>query len=159
MRVSDRAVPVAPAAPTCSYRERFVVPLKWALPVLVVAGLAAAELHGGAGGLRAVLPYLLVLPATVGALVLLSRQEVRVQDGVLHVPGARAPLTAFGPPEVLDGPALKRWLGPQADPLAWVAVRPWHRSAVRLPVIDADDDTPYWLVGTRHPVALVDALS
>ena len=158
MRVPDRAAD-APSPTPVRYRERLVVPPRWALVALVVTALGAAELHGGAGGLRAVLPYALLLPAATTGLVLLSRREVRVQDGVLHVPGARAPLTAFGSPELLEGPDLRRWLGPQADAAAWVAVRPWHRSAIRLPVVDPEDDTPYWVVGTARPVALLAALS
>jgi hypothetical protein len=142
-----------------SYRERLVVPVWWAVAALVVAGLGAAELHSGADGLRAVVPYLVLPPLAVVALVLLSRKQLRVQDGVLHVPGARAPLTAFGPPEVLDHEALRLWLGVNADASAWVAVPGWARAAVRLPVVDPDDDTPYWLVGTRHADALAAALT
>lgn len=157
MQVPACASSTAPSG--LRYRERLVVPARAAATVLLVALVAAVELHGGAGGWRAVVPYAVVLPATVAGLLLLSRREVRVEDGVLHVPGARAPLTAFGPAEVLEGPALRRLLGPEADTTAWVAVRPWHRRAVRLPVTDPDDDTPYWVVGTRRPVAFLDALS
>lgn len=135
------------------------MPLLWALGPLVIAVLAAAELHGGGRGWRAVAPYALLLPAVALGLGLASRRQVRVVDGVLHVSGARAPLSAFGPPEVLSGEALRIWLGPKADQRAWVVVRPWQRVAVRLPVVDPEDDTPYWLVGTRRPVALVHALS
>jgi hypothetical protein len=142
-----------------SYRERLVVPGWWAVTALVVAGLAAAELHSGAGGWRAVVPYVVLPPVTVAGLALLSRRQIRVEDRVLHVPGARAPLTAFGPPEVLEGQALRLWLGPNADARAWVAVPAWAHAAVRLPVVDPDDDTPYWLVGTRRPGALVAALA
>jgi hypothetical protein len=145
------------AVPT--YRERLRLPLGWVATVLAVAALAAAEVHGGAGGLRAVLPYAVLLPGAVVLVVVLSRPQVRVEDGVLHVPGARAPLTAFGPPEVLDSAALRLWMGPRADARAWVATRPWLRTAVRLPVVDPADDTPYWLVGTRHPLALAEALA
>ncbi|MDP9182948.1 MAG: DUF3093 domain-containing protein, partial [Actinomycetota bacterium] len=98
-------------------------------------------------------------PLTALGLALLSRRQIRVEDGVLHVPGARAPVTAFGTPEVLEREALRLWLGPHADAAAWVAVRPWQRTAVRLPVTDPEDDTPYWVVGTRRPVALLAALA
>ncbi|MGB8650107.1 MAG: DUF3093 domain-containing protein [Mycobacteriales bacterium] len=142
-----------------TYRERLRVPVWWAVIGLGVALLLAAEVHSGARGWRAVVPYVVALPLVVLGLVWLSRQEVRVQDGVLHVAGARAPLTAFGPAEVLDRDALRLWLGPAAQRDAWVAVRPWLTSAVRLPVTDPDDETPYWLVGTRDPVGLAVALS
>lgn len=152
------AVP-ARADSVARFRERHVVPVRGVLAVLVLVGFAAAELHGGAGGWRTVVPYAGLLPTAVVVLALLSRGEVRVEDGVLHVPGARAPVTAFGPPEVLEGADLRRVLGPEADDLAWVAIRPWHRRAVRLPVVDPEDDTPYWLVGSRRPLALVEALA
>lgn len=98
-------------------------------------------------------------PVTVLVLLRLSRHRVEVRDGVLHVPGARAPLTAFGPVEVLDAAALREWRGVRAHRDGYVAVRPWLRTAVRLPVTDADDDTPYWLVGTRRPFDLAVAVT
>lgn len=135
------------------------MPVSWGAGVLVIAGLAAAELHSGAGGWRAVVPYATLLPLALLFLLRASRHTVRVSDGILHVRGARAPLSAFGPPEVLEGEALRLWLGPAAERDAWVAMRPWLRTAVRLPVVDEADDTPYWIVGTRQPLALVAALS
>jgi hypothetical protein len=141
------------------YRERMPLPLSWVAGTLVVALVAAAQLHTVLSGWAAVLPYAVLLPGVVLGALVLSRREVRVVDGVLHVPGARAPLAAFGPPEVLEGRALQQRLGAQAHQDAWVAMSPWLRTAVLLPVVDPADDTPYWLVGTRHPVALAAALS
>lgn len=142
-----------------TYREVLRVPLWWALIGLGIALGAAAEIHLGAHGARAVVPYVLLPLLTVVALVVLSRQRVYVEHGVLHVPGARAPLTAFGPAQVLDRKALRLQLGVAARPDAWVVVRPWLTQAVLLPVVDPDDDTPYWLIGTRDPVGLAVALS
>jgi cation diffusion facilitator CzcD-associated flavoprotein CzcO len=39
-----------------------------------------------------------------------------------------------------------------------VATRSWLPLAVRVEVVDPDDDTPYWLVGTRQPRELAAAL-
>ena len=136
------------------YREQLRVPLSWIGTGLGVAGIVAATVHSGASGWRSIAPYAVFLPLTVLGLVLLSRHAVRVEDGVLHVPGARAPLSAFGPAEVLDRDALRERLGVRAQNGAWVQVRPWLRTAVLLPVTDPEDDTPYWLVGTRRPLEL-----
>jgi hypothetical protein len=142
-----------------TYREVLRVPGWWVVIGLGIALGTAAEIHLGASGARAVVPYV-VLPLLVGvALVALSRKRVYVEQGVLHVPGARAPLTAFGPAQVLDRAALRLQLGVAARPDAWVVVRPWLTQAVLLPVVDPDDDTPYWLVGSRDPVGLAVALS
>jgi len=141
------------------YTERWRPPAWWWLLGLGLSVGAAAELHAGADGWRAVLPYLLLPPLALGALLHLTRQEVRVENGQLHVPGARAPLSAFGPPQVLDKKALQQWRGPRAHRDAWVRVRPWFRGAVLLPMTDPDDDTPYWLIGSRRPEQLAAALT
>ncbi|MCW2598642.1 MAG: hypothetical protein JWM02_471 [Frankiales bacterium] len=142
-----------------TYRELQRVPVWWAIIGIGVALGAAAELHSGATGWRSYVPYALLPSATVIVLVALSRKRVLVEAGVLHVPGARAPLHAFGPAEVLDRDALRLYRGPAAQHDAWVVVRPWLKGAVLLPVTDPEDDTPYWLVGSRDPQALAAAIS
>jgi hypothetical protein len=136
---------------------RAAPPLWWAL-ALGLSVLLAAAVHSGFGGARAVVPYV-VLPALVlGALALASRGRVRVADDVLHVPGARIPLSFVGGSTPLDRAAVRQVLGPLAEPRAYVTTRPWLRGAVRLQVEDPEDDTPYWLVGTRDPVRLAQVL-
>lgn len=142
-----------------AYRERLRVPLLWAATALLAAVVLAAEVHAGAGGWRAVVPYAVLPPLAVAWALLASRHEVRVQDGVLHVPGARAPLSAFGTARPLGRDALRQVLGPQADTRAWVAVPSWVGTGVLLPVVDPADDTPYWVVASRHPERLVAALA
>lgn len=142
-----------------TYREVLRVPIWWALIGLGVAFGSAAEFSDGARGAITVWPWVVLPLIVVVGLVLMSRKRLVVEDGVLHVPGARAPLTIFGPAEVLVREDLRIWMGPRADRNAWIATRPWIKGAVRLPVIDPDDETPYWLVGTRDPVGLAVALS
>lgn len=141
-----------------TYRERLRVPVLWALVAVAVALVLAAEIHAGAEGWRSVVPYAVLPPLALLWAVLASRREVRVADGVLHVTGARAPLGAFGEPRVLDREALRRVLGPHADARAFVAVPSWVGTGVLLPVVDPGDDTPYWVVATRHPERLVAAV-
>lgn len=143
---------------TPAYDERLLVPW-WAWPVgLGLALLVAAEVHGGAGGARAVVPYVIALPLAVVVLLRMSRGRVRVADGVLHVPGARVPVGFVGGVEPVDGERLRRLSGRLADPLAHVATRSWLPAGVRLTLVDPEDDTPYWVVGSRHPALLAAAL-
>ena len=65
----------------------------------------------------------------------------------------------LGPAEVLDPEATRRALGPGADARAFLVTRPYLKRAVRVPVTDPADPTPYWLVGSRHPDALAAALN
>lgn len=141
-----------------AYEERYVAPPLWWLGALLLSLLIAAVVHSGASGPRAVVPYLVVPAAVLGWLAYASRGVVRVADGVLHVPGARIPVSVLGGVTPLDATATRQVRGPLAEPLAFVATRPWLPQAVRLQVEDPEDDTPYWLVGTRRPQGLAAAV-
>ena len=144
---------------TAGWDEALRVPL-WYWPAgVALAVLLAAPVHGGAGGVRAWLPYVV---AVAGALLLLaraSRGRVRLADGVLHVPGARIPVDLLGAVRPLTAEQTRRLRGPTADVRAHAGTRPWLRRAVQVRVEDPEDDTPYWLVGTRDPEGLAAALS
>jgi hypothetical protein len=147
-------------APTgTAWDERLSVP-PWYWPVgLAVSVLLAAAVHSGYDGVRSWLPYLL-LPGTAMALLARSSSgRVRVVAGVLHVPGARVPLAVVGAVRPLTAEETRRLRGPGADLRAYVATRAWLRRAVQLRLEDPDDDTPYWLVGTRRPTELAAALT
>ena len=148
----------SPPAVGATYEERLVPPPWVWIGVLTVAAISAATLHGGATGWRSVVPYVLLLPLAVVGLLAASRGRVRVADGVLHVPGARIPLSAIGGVTPLDREGTRRVRGPLAEPRAFVVTRGWLSASVRVQVEDPEDDTPYWLVGTRHPRELAAAL-
>lgn len=140
------------------FEERWTAsPAVW-LAALSVGLIAALTLHAGASGARAVVPYVVFLSLAVGGVLRASRGRVRVAGGVLHVPGARIPLDHLGGVRELDQDATRRARGPLAQPRAFVATRPWLPSSVLVQVEDPDDDTPYWLVGTRRPTELAAAL-
>lgn len=140
------------------YDERLVVPW-WAWPAGVLLALVlAAPVHGGAGGARAVVPYVVATVLAVAGLALASRGRIRIDGGVLHVPGARIPVGALGAVRALDVEATRRLRGPTADVRAHVAARAWLRRAVQVRVEDPADDTPYWLITSRTPEALAAAL-
>lgn len=144
---------------TASYDERLLVPW-WAWPAgLGLAGLVGAEVHGGAGGLRAVLPYAVAFPLAVVVLLRMSRGRVRVADGVLHVPGARVPVRLVASAMPVEGARLRRLSGQLADPRAHIATRSWVPTGVRLVLDDPQDETPYWVVSSRHPDRLLDAIA
>jgi hypothetical protein len=141
-----------------AYDERLVAPPLWWVGGIGVAVLLAAGIHSGGSGARAVVPYVVLPLLVVGTLVRSSRGRVRVADGMLHVPGARIPLTHVGAVTALDREGTRRVRGPLAEPRAYVATRAWLPQSVRVQVEDPEDDTPYWVVGTRDPQALAAAL-
>lgn len=141
------------------YDERLRVPLWWWPGTLAILLLLAAVVHSGADGLRSWLPYLVAVALTAVLLLRASRGRVRVADGVLHVPGARVPVALVDRAVPLDPVSLRRLSGPQRHPWAFLARKGFVPTAVLVELDDPADDTPYWVVSTRHPDTLAKVLS
>lgn len=123
-----------------------------------LAGLLAAELWLGSSGARAWLPFVVLFPLAGAALWWLGRIRVAVRDGELRVDDARLPVRFVSDAIALDAVGRREVLGVGADPLAFVVQRPWVAGAVQIVLDDPDDPTPYWVVSSRHPVRLAEAV-
>lgn len=84
--------------------------------------------------------------------------RVVVADGMLTAGRARIEVHHLGAPEPLDADQARRAAGVEADARAYLLLRPYLDRAVKVPVLDPADPTPYWLIGSREPEALVAAL-
>jgi hypothetical protein len=49
--------------------------------------------------------------------------------------------------------------GQRLDARAWLLIRGWISPVVKIEVLDAADPAPYWLVSTRKPDAVIDAIN
>jgi hypothetical protein len=145
------------APPGTLYRERLHAPWwLWSLAAFMAASL----------GLAYAAPFTPATGLVVGAVamavlaVLLARSAavVEVGAGTLRAGPARIPVELVGRPYALDAPSATLRRGRNADPAAWMLLRGWISTAVEVPVIDPEDDTPYWFISTRRPDALVAAL-
>lgn len=141
-----------------SHGERLRVPVWWWPPALALGALMAAEIHSGSPGLRSWLPYAIVLPAIAVFLWWLGRVGVRVGDGELWVDDAHLPLSYVCAAEPITGEAKRVALGPDLSPLAFVVLRPWVPAVVKVTLADPADPTPYWMVSSRRPTALAEAI-
>lgn len=141
------------------YQERLTAPWWWWPFGLLVAGIVAAEIHGGRQGIVSVLPYAICLPLAVAALLQLSRNQiVLTADGLLQVKGARISIGHLAGGTAYDA-TTSRALLRGADPLAFTAVRPFVGTGLHLEVDDPADDTPYWLVSSRRPEELLTSIA
>lgn len=139
-------------------REQLIVPW-WMWPVtLAVACGMALEIGLGVPGVTTWLPFAVLLPAATLVLLRLGRIKILVRDQHLHVDDANLPAEFIGEIEILSGTKLRDALSAQLHPLAFVIQRPWVRSALRIHVNDPQDPTPYWIVSTRRPATLRQAL-
>jgi hypothetical protein len=125
---------------------------------LIVAALLAAEVFLGAPTALVWVPYAILLPGTAVTLFALGRIAVRVADGELHVDDAHLPLEYVTEVNVLNANAKRALLGPVAERYAFIVQRPWVPGAVRVVLNDPVDPTPYWVVSSRHPAALAEAI-
>ncbi len=140
------------------HRERLVVPW-WAWPVGVAFGaILGIELTLGAPGLRAAAVAAGAALAVL-ALIWLGRIRVRVDNAHLRVDDANLPREFITGAYAVDAEERRALLGVEADPLAFVILRPWVRGTVRVDLDDPADPTPYWLISSRHPDRLAAALN
>jgi hypothetical protein len=157
---AERPAPAAgpPDRTAAGYRERLGVPWWW-LPIgAVLAAILAVEVHLGVRGLPIAGAYPITAALVLAGLAWLGRTRVTVAGGEFRVADARLPLRYVGEVAALDQGAKRRLLGREGDPAAFVVHRGWVPGAVYLRLDDPADPTPYWLVSTRRPGQLADAL-
>lgn len=141
-----------------AYTEQLGVPW-WMWPVwLGLATFIAAGIWLGATGVRAWLPFAVLLPTTAGTLWWLGRIRLAVADGEFRVDDARLPVRFITDVVPLDAAGRRELLGVAAHPLGFVIQRPWVSGAVQVLLDDPADPTPYWVVSSRRPVELAAAL-
>jgi Protein of unknown function (DUF3093) len=139
------------------FAERLSVPGRWWPIAIVGVAVAGAEVFGGFPWWVAVVTYAgLGVPVLV-LLVGMGRTTVGVDAAGLHAGGRTLAATDMAGATVLDGPQTRLRLGPRADPRAHVVARGFIKSSVEVAPID-EREVPYWLVSTRRPDELVDAL-
>lgn len=140
------------------HEERLSVPAWWWPVAAALVTLLGAEVHAGQPLAWKVGTYAVASAAVAALLLFVGAARVGVRDGFLIAGRARLPLKYAGEVRVLDRAATSAAMGPGADPTAYTLTRPWLPGSVRVEVCDPADDTPYWLVGTRHPDRLAAAV-
>jgi hypothetical protein len=138
------------------YRESLRTPWWWYLVGLFVAGLLAAEFHISGLQLTDWLSFGILLPLSAVLVWSLGRGRLEISGGELRVRGAHIPLDQLSGVVALDARTLRRVVGREGDPAAFVSIRPWIGPGVQLWLDDPDDPTPYWVVSTRRPRQVVE---
>ncbi|MEU3297969.1 DUF3093 domain-containing protein [Streptomyces longwoodensis] len=139
------------------YEERLTAPRSWWL-ISFLVGLAMAlvllpfgtlPLLGGLVGGTAVAA---VMASSYGSL------RIRVVGDSLIAGEAKIPVTALGATEVLDAEEARAWRTYKADTRAFLLLRSYIPTALKVEVIDPEDPTPYLYLSTRDPQRLAQAL-
>lgn len=142
---------------TPPFDERLTAPRSWWFIALLV-GIACALMLLPLG----TLPLLAGLAGgTVLSAVAVSSYgsaRIRVVAGALVAGDARIPVSALGEAEVLDAEEARAWRSHKADTRAYMLLRSYIPTAVRVEITDPEDPTPYVYLSTREPQALAAAL-
>ncbi|MEV8215704.1 DUF3093 domain-containing protein [Leifsonia sp. NPDC077715] len=138
------------------YRERL-----WATPWLFISTLLVipaimlvfAPINFAVGVVLAIVVY-----AAWAIFLVVTAPTIRVTEDELVAGSARIPLTLVGDPVAFRGEDATLERGRRLDARAWLLIRGWIKPVVKVPVLDADDPAPYWLLSTRNPDQLVRVL-
>lgn len=83
---------------------------------------------------------------------------IHMDESFLYVGQAKIERTYIGSAIALNNAELKLIRTRDADPSAYLAIRFWASKAVKVEVSDNRDTTPYWLISSKNPQRLVEAL-
>jgi len=140
------------------YTEMLHVPLRWwALLTMFLASVLLAFLVATPAWVAFAVTGALSAVA-VAVLLAYGAARVVVEDRTFRAGRARIPVHLLGTPVALDAQASRLLAGMDADARAYLLLRPYVKKSVQVPVADPADPTPYWLVSTRHPERLAQAL-
>jgi hypothetical protein len=141
-----------------SYSERLRVPAIWWVVgmffpltfVTAVGFYAGPSVALIAGGVTAV--------GVAAALLWYGKVRVAVDAAGLHAGAALLEWPYAGEVRIRDRAATRDRLGAGADHDAWLLVRAFIPGSVEVAITDAADPHPYWLVSSRNPALLAQAI-
>ncbi|AJT63847.1 DUF3093 domain-containing protein [Streptomyces chattanoogensis] len=141
-----------------SYEERLTAPRSWWV-IAALVGVACALMLLPLG----TLPMLggLIGGAALAAVAVSSygSARIRVVGDALIAGDAKIPVAALGEARALDADEALAWRTHKADARAFMLLRGYIRTAVRVEITDPGDPTPYAYLSTREPERLVAALA
>lgn len=101
----------------------------------------------------------LISVSTIWVLLIFRAPRIQVTNSYLRVGNVTIPRKQIGLPQVVEKSEIFAERGPKLDPAAHKVFQGSVKTAVKIPITDPSDPTPYWLVSTRNPAKLVEVLS
>lgn len=139
------------------YRDRAFPPVTWWIVAALISGMTSLIVLPvwPLGGL--LVPIVICILVFFG-LARLSPTVIVTPDALYAGP-AHIDRRLVGTATALDREKTRWECGPGLDARAFIFIRPWIRTAVRVELDDPADPTPYWIVSSRDPKALAAAIN
>ena len=139
------------------YREVIRMPL-WLLALIYLFFLSFVLSVWAALGNSAALISFLVLSALVVLIAVRTRLMIQVSESELLVGRAHIDLKYIGAVTELDSQAMRALRTRDANPMAFLGIRFWSSTGVKVVITDKADETPYWLITSNQANQLAQAL-
>ena len=139
------------------YREVIRMPL-WLLALIYFFFLSFVLSVWAALGNFWALITLVVLTGLLVVILFRSRLIIEITGEELKVGRAHIALKYIGNVTALDSQQIRNIRGRDADPIAFLGIRFWSSTGVKIEINDQRDETPYWLVTSNKADQLVKAL-
>lgn len=130
------------------FREVIRLPF-WLLAFIYFMFLSLVIAVWAALGNFSALISLIVLTVALVAIALRSRSEVLVDENELFAGGAHIELKYLGEVQTLSRDQMRLLRTRDADPAAFLAIKFWISTGVKVTLNDQRDPTPYWLISCR----------
>ena len=130
------------------FRE-VIRPPFWLLAFIYFMFLSLVIAVWAALGNFSALISLIVLTVALVAIALRSRSEVLVDENELFAGGAHIELKYLGEVQTLSRDQMRLLRTRDADPAAFLAIKFWISTGVKVTLNDHRDPTPYWLISCK----------
>lgn len=150
------------SGPTILYSEQQWVPWYWWFLAFTVVALLTGQFALNRSDLWLYGPAIVLSVVALWVLFTMSNSKVIVEqdpDGTRWLVAGQAnlPNTVVSRSLAVPESAKRNAMGRQLDPAAYVRSRGWIKQMVMLVLDDPNDPTPYWLISTKNPEAVLQA--
>jgi hypothetical protein len=139
------------------YDERLTAPRSWWF-LAVLGGVCCALIALPFGPLPLLAAFAGATALACAVVSSYGSARIRVVAGSLVAGDARIPVSALGEAVVLDRQEAAAWRTYKADTRAFMLLRAYVPTALKVEVTDPADPTPYLYLSTRSPQRLAAAL-
>jgi hypothetical protein len=139
------------------YHEQIGLPL-WLMSFITFLFLSLDIAIWAALGNSAVVISLLASVVAIFIIWRSSPLQISVDDEWLIAGRARIERRYVGQVSALERDEYFLTRGRNADPASFLALRFWINRGVKVELTDTRDATPYWLISSKNPSALKEAL-
>ena len=138
--------------------KEVIRPPLWLLAFIYFMFLSLVIAVWAALGNFSALITFIALTIALLAIAVMARSEVRVIEDELIIGKAHIGFKYLADVEILDKNAMSLLRTRDADPAAFLAIKFWISTGVKITLKDQRDPTPYWLVSCKKDRELKNTL-